>query len=132
MPTIGIRSKRTKQNINMAIITDQVNALLVTLSQNTLAITGKTIAPHKAPTNTSITKISKEKLAKTIPMAVAATIVIRPINNMRVGSGLSLAIFLPYTSAIIMAESAHKSESAVEDSELITSKKNSATIIGDK
>src|SRR5690554_3348746 len=88
---MGSSSKRTKQNKSMATATDQVKAALVTLSQNTLAITGKTIAPHKALTNTSITKISKEKLAKTIPMAVAATIVIRPINNMRVGSGLSLA-----------------------------------------
>src|SRR5699024_1507601 len=129
---MGNSSKRTKQNITMATTTDQVKAIFVTLSQNTLAITGKTMVPHKAPTNTNITKISSLKLAKTMPTMVATIMVMRPIKSIRSGFGLSLAMFLPYTSAIIMADKAHKSESAVDDKEPITKTKNSATITGDR
>src|SRR5690625_4164477 len=129
---MGNSSKRTKQNITMATTTDQVNAIFVTLSQNTLAITGKTMVPYRAPTHTSITRISILKLAKIMPTIVATIMVIRPIKSMRSGLGLSLAMFLPYTSAIIMADKAHKSESAVEDKEPITNTKKSATITGDR
>src|SRR5690554_2451291 len=116
----------------MAITTDQVNAALVTLSQNTLAITGNTMAPHKAPTKTSMTKMSSAKLAKIIPTMVATIMLTRPLSSVRLGWGLSLAIFLPSTSAIIMADSAHRSESAVEDREPMSRIKNRAIIMGDK
>src|SRR5699024_12729801 len=116
----------------MAATTDQVNAWLVTLSQNALAITGKTMAPHNAPTKTSATRISKEKLARMMPITVATTIVARPISNIFSGSALSLAMFLPYTSAITIADKAHRSESAVDEIAPITNTKNKPTINGDK
>ena len=79
----------------MATSTEVVKAALVTRLQKQLAITGKTMAPHSAPTKTSITRISSEKLAKTIPMAVATIMVMRPTSSMRRGSALPRAMFLP-------------------------------------
>src|SRR5699024_729575 len=129
---MGISSKRTKQNMSMATTTDQVNAWFVTLSQKALAITGNTMAPHSAPTKTSATRISNEKLANTIPATVATIMVARPMSNIFSGSALSLAMFLPYTSAMIMADKAQRSESAVEDNEPITNTKHKPIMKGDK
>src|SRR5690606_9686069 len=114
-PVIGSRSKRTRQKTASAESTAQVKALLVTRSQKQLAMTGNTTAPQSAPTNTSMTRISSEKLARMMPSTVATIMVIRPINSIFFGSALFLAMFLPYTSAIMIADSADRSESAVED-----------------
>src|SRR5690625_7444453 len=71
---MGSNEKRTIQNINKAAMTDQVKALSVTRSQKQLAITGNTMAPQSAPTKTSITRISRARLANTTPMAVTTII----------------------------------------------------------
>src|SRR5699024_7224246 len=112
--------------------TDTVKAALVTRSQYKLAITGNTIDPHKAPTKINMDKISNFKLANTTPKVAATTMVKRPTHSSLLGSGLLLAICLPYTSVITIAESADKSESAVDESEPMTIINSMATINGGK
>src|SRR5690554_3951363 len=131
-PSIGNQLKRTTEKKMNDIATDRVNAALVTRFQYRLAITGNTIEPHNAPTKISMDKISSFKLANTTPSAAATTMVTRPTQSIFSGSGLFLAMCLPYTSVITMADRADKSESAVEDKEPITITNNIATIKGGK
>ena len=81
IPVNETQFKRTIKKLTKAMSTDQLKALAVTLSQYRLEMTGKTIAPHNAPTKINIDKISNLNVAKMMPHTVAMIMVIRPIQS---------------------------------------------------